>query len=284
MFKTSFGPAARSGACACGVAVALGLGAGAARAELVSLVDYSSLSQIGALQFYKQAGDTVAAAATGSAYLGSYQLSTGEWAFCLSPFTQASVRQATYNRVSLVDFLAPGGAYEQQFALSNPNYAAFAPGYDNQADAGNSAVAGSVINRIVSLFNWAYADTQVASGNISAAEKSAAFAYALWEIEGEAGAYDMSTGGLRQSGLNADVQAYARTLFANLASADWAGFAFQRYSFSVYQATPITSSQSFLVATPGASRRTEVPEPASVLLAGAGLLALAAARRKARHG
>lgn len=280
MFKNSFSFARGAGRGAL-AAVALTLCAGAAQAEVVSLVDYSTRSQIGSVGFFQYAADRVAVASTGSAYLGSYQLSTGEWAFCLSPFTHASVAASNYNKVGLANFLAPGGAYEQQFALSSPNYAAFAPGYDNQANAGNTAVAGSVINRIVSLFNWAYADTQQASGDISVAEKSAAFAFALWEIEGEAGTYDTAGGGLRQAGLNTDVLAYASTLFANLASGNWAGFSFQSYSFSVYQATPITSSQSFLVATPTSNGRNDVPEPASILLVGASLLALTATRRKA---
>jgi hypothetical protein len=262
---------------------ACALCAGNAQAELVSLVDYTTLSQIGSLQFYQQASDTVATASSGSAYLGSYQLSTGQWAFCLSPFTDAQVGVSTYNKVPLGDFLAPGGAYEQQFGLTHPNYAGFAPGYDNQPGAGNTALAGSVINRIVSMFNWAYADTQVATGNISAAEKSAALAYALWEIEGESGAYDTAAGGLRQSGLNADVLSYASTLFANLASGSWAGFAFQAYRFEVYQAAPITSSQSFLVVTPTSDNRNTVPEPASLPLVAGSLLALALTHRAARR-
>ena len=265
------------------VVAALAVCAGDARAELVSLVDYTTMSQIGNLQFYKQTSDTAATASSGSAYLGSYKLNTGEWAFCLSPFTHAQVGASSYTKVSLADFLSPGGAYEQQFALSNPNYAGLAPGYDNQPGAGNTALAGSVINRVAALFNWAYADSQVAAGNISAAEKSAAFAYALWEIEGESGAYDSAAGGLRQSGLNADVLAYASTLFANLASGTWSGFGFQSYRFDVYQATPLTSSQSFLVVTSTSNGRNAVPEPATLLLVAGSLLAMTGLRRNAQH-
>jgi hypothetical protein len=279
---------ARAGSGLASVAV-LALSTGAAQATVLSMTDYTTLSQIGSLEFYANAGAAVGSAATassGSAYLGSYKLSSGEWVYCLSPFTDAQVGSSNYDKVTLAQFLGTGGAYEQQFALSNPNYAGLAPGYDNQANAGDTGVAGSVINKITAMYGWAYADTLVATGSISAAEKSAAFAFALWELEGESGAYGTATGGLRQSGLNADVLSYASMLFSNLSSGVWNGFSYKNYLFEVYQASPITSSQSFLVVTPtlGGSSSLEVPEPATLLLATASLLALAVSRRAATRG
>ena len=158
--------------------------------------------------------------------------------------------------------------------MSSPNYLGLAPGYDNRDGM-------TVMNKIVSLYNHAFADTQVATGLYSVAEKSAAFAYALWEVEGEGGAYSASAGGLRLSGVNADVMAYATTLLDNLNSGSWAGWAYQSYEFAVFQANPITSSQSFLVVRNAPDNRTGIPEPSTLLLLAASGLGLAVSRRKA---
>ena len=112
------------------------------------------------------------------------------------------------------------------------------------------------------------------------AQKSAAFAYALWEVEDQGGAYSTAAGGRRLAGVNADVMAYASTLLDNRASGNWAGWAYKTYEFSVFQATPITSSQSFLVMRDAPDNRTGIPKPSTLLLA-AGGVALVDSRRKA---
>lgn len=261
--------------------VAAGLLAGAlagtaAQAATVSLslTDTTTRSQAGNLSFHGNASSSTATAKKNNVLIGSYQLSNGEWAYCLSPFTTAQTAASSYTPVTLASFFGTGGGYEQQFALSNPNYLGLAPGYDNRDGM-------TVMNKIVTLYNYAFADTQVASGNFSVAEKSAAFSYALWEIEGEGGAYSTGGGGLRLSGVNSDVLAYATTLLDNLSSGHWAGWAYKSYEFAVFQATPITSSQSFLVVRDAPENRTGIPEPSTLMLLAASGVALVVSRRKA---
>lgn len=247
-------------------------GAHAANVSL-SLVDTSSRSQAGGISFHSDVNNATATAKKTNIAIGSYQLSNGEWAYCLSPFTTAQSGASSYTPVTLGSFFGVGGGYEQQFALSSPNYLGLAPGYDNRDGM-------TVMNKIVALYNHAFADTQVASGNFSVAEKSAAFSYALWEVEGEGGAYSATAGGLRLAGVNADVMAYATTLLDNLSSGNWAGWAYKTYEFSVFQANPITSSQSFLVVRDAPDNRTGIPEPSTLLLLAASGLGLVVSRRK----
>ena len=243
----------------------------------LSLTDTGSRIQAGSLAFHSNANAAAGASPTATKSniaIGSYRLSNGEWAYCLSPFTNAQVSASSYTPVTLASFFGIGGGYQQQFALNNPNYLGLAPGYDNRDGM-------TVMNKIVSLYNHAFADTLVASGNLSVAEKSAAFSYALWEVEGEGGLYGTLTGGLRLSGVNSDVMAYAGTLLNNLNTGNWTGWAYQAYEFAVFQANPITSSQSFLVVRQAPDNRTGIPEPSTLLLLGIAGAALVVSRRKA---
>ena len=247
-------------------------GAQAANVSL-SLTDYSSRTQTGSLAFHSNASSATVTSKTGNIAIGSYKMSNGEWAYCLSPFTTAQTAASSYTPVTMASFFGSGGGYQQQFALSSPNWLGLAPGYDNRDGM-------TVMNKIVSLYNHAYADTLVASGDFSVAEKSAAFAYAMWEVEGEGGVYSAANGGLRLSGVNADVLSYASTLLNNLNSGSWAGFAYKSYEFAVFQASPIASSQSFLVVRDAPENRTGIPEPSTLLLLAASGVALVVSRRK----
>ena len=70
------------------------------------------------------------------------------------------------------------------------------------------------------------------------------------------------------------------TLLDNLNIGKWAGWGYQAYEFSVFQATPITSSQSFLVARDASQNRTSVPEHSTLLLLALSGAALVRSRRK----
>lgn len=236
--------------------------------------NYADRSQVGYLQAFSDPTSNVATASTGNAYLGSYQLTNGQWVFCLSPLTEAT-SPASYKSVSLASFFGSGGGYAEQFG--NAAYSNSAPGYHAQNGL-------TVLNKVTTLFNWAYADTTVTSTGLSVAEKSAGFAYALWEIEGESGAYSPGAGGLRLGGVDTAVQTYSTKLLNDVASNSWIGFNYQAYDFVMYQATPITSSQSFLTVMPSSVNHNGIPEPSTLfLLAGAGV-ALFVARRHANPG
>jgi hypothetical protein len=252
----------------------LALTAGGAHADNLSVTNASSRSVVGSLNF---SGGTAGPVSVGNIYIGSYQLSNNDWVYCLSPYTHTSGTTA-FNKVSLNTFLN-GGGYAAQFALTNPNYAGLAPGYAAQP-------TNTVLNNIVNLYNWAYADTLTGTA-AQVAEKSAAFAFALWEIEGESSAnWGTNLGGLQVSGFGASVVSYANTLLNTLkvgTAAAWntAGFnTFTAYQFDVWQANPIASSQSFITVTTAPENRMGVPEPSTALLLAASALAFVGARRR----
>jgi hypothetical protein len=235
--------------------------------------NYADRSQVGYLEAFSDQTSNTVTASTGNAYLGSYQLTDGRWVFCLSPFTEAT-SPGNYNVVSLASFFGAGGGYALQFG--NTAYSQLAPGYHAQNGL-------TVLNKVTSLYNWAYADSTVATTGYSVAEKSAGFAYALWEIEGESTAYSPTTGGLRLGGVDAAVQTYATRLLNDVTSNSWSGFSYQAYDFTMYQATPISTSQSFLTVTPSSINHNGIPEPSTVLLlAGAGVALFVTRRRSVR--
>ncbi len=255
----------------------LALAAAGAHADNLSVSNASARSVVGNLNF---SGGSAGAVSVNNIYIGSYQLNNSDWVYCLSPYTHTRGTTA-FNQVTLNDFLN-GGGYAAQFALSSPNYVGLAPGYASQPTNG-------VLGNIVKLYNWAYADTLTASGGLTSAQKSAAFAFALWEIEGAASAdWGTGVGGLQVSGsgFTAPVSAYANQLLDTLkvgTAAAWnaAGFStFTAYQFDVWQATPIESSQSFLTVRTAPDNRTGVPEPSTALLVAASALAFVGVRRR----
>ncbi len=256
----------------------LALAAAGAQADNLSVTNASARSAVGSLNF---SGGSAGAVSVNNIYIGSYQLSNSDWVYCLSPYTHTS-GTTSFDKVTLNQFLN-GGGYAAQFALTVPNYVGLAPGYAAQP-------TNAVLNNIVNLYNWAYADTLAASGGLTVAQKSAAFAVALWEIEGETQAnWGTGVGGLQSSGLAAAVTGYANTLLNTLkvgTAAAWnaAGFnTFTAYQFDVWQANPIASSQSFITVRTAPDNRTGVPEPSTALLVAASALAFVGVRRRQKR-
>jgi hypothetical protein len=240
---------------------------GAAQAATLSLVDASSRSVVETLNFYSNAAGNTVTQAEAEVYVGSYQLSNGVWANCLSPLTNSNLNTPySFNPVTLSSFITSPTGYAAVFG----GYGNVGPGYMAQDAVG-------VLSKITELYNYAYADSQ------TSAAKSAAFAFALWEIEGETVApYSTSTGGLRSTDANLGIY------LAGLNTHDWGGLSFQAYDFGVYQADPINSSQSFLYVSAVTGNRNQgadapIPEPSTGLLVAAGVLAWVGSRRASRR-
>jgi hypothetical protein len=250
----------------CAVAAALVAAvSGQAHALSLTLTDTSSRSVVDTLNFYSNAAGSTITTSESNVYVGSYKLSTGDWAFCLSPLT-AAASPGNYTQVSLTSFMTSGTGYSAVFS----GYGAVGPGYAAQN-------VNTVLTKIQTLFNYAYADSTLT------AAKSAAFAFALWEIEGETvSPYSTTTGGLRTT--DASLGYYLNALNG---TATWASLGLNtitNYNFSVYQADPIASSQSFLTVTPASGGKNTgadapIPEPATPLLMVACALAWAGSVR-----
>jgi len=191
------------------------------------------------------------------------------WVYCLDPLTsyKASV---TYNTASLGDFLTLGGANSSYNKLfTNPAYSGVTP-YAAQNTT-------TVLNKLVSLYSHAYSDS------LSSTTKSAAFQYAVWEIEGES-AYSSSAGGLKTSSTGAfktQVDAYLTALTNNT----WTSVnglnlsATKNYTYTAYVSSPLGGSQTFLRVTDAPNT---VPEPGSIALVSLALFGVAYTRRSKR--
>jgi len=184
---------------------------------------------------------------TQSYYVGSYNLqiqtpATSFQAYCVDPFQYASTGYLTYEKSSLPSFLS--GSTQKLADVS-------------------------------SLFAHAYADT------IGNAIKAAGFQLALWEVFNDN--KNLTSGGVyKTSQTNAAAVAEASNLLASLATANWTTPA-ANYELTMFSSA---QKQDFLAAAPASipSNTTPVPEPETsmLLLAGLGLLSLAARRRGSR--
>lgn len=209
--------------------------------------------------------------------MGTFQVldSSGSafWVYCLDPLT-TYVQGASYSTASLSDFVALGGSnssYNQLFTKApyvNANNAV--AGTTNDYKAQNTT---TVLDKLTSLYAHAYADS------LTNATKSAAFQYAIWEIEGDA-SYSSTAGGLTTAStgtFKTQVDAYLTALTTN----NWASVgglnlsAVTNYTYTAYVSNPLGGSQSFLRVTPGAT----VPEPGSIALVSLALFGVAYTRR-----
>jgi len=190
------------------------------------------------------------------------------WVYCLDPLT-AYKAGASYNTASLGDFLTLGGANSSYNKLfTNPAYSGATP-YAAQNTT-------TVLNKLVSLYSHAYNDS------LSSVTKSAAFQYAVWEIEGES-AYSSSKGGLTTStaGVKAQADAYLTALTDNT----WTSVnglnlsATKNYTYTAYVSSPLGGSQTFLRVTDASNK---VPEPGSIALVSLALFGVAYTRRSKR--
>ncbi|MBB4841814.1 hypothetical protein HNP55_000309 [Paucibacter oligotrophus] len=220
-------------------------------------------------------GGSTATAANTTA--GAFQVvdntNTAFWVYCLDPLT-AYQSSATYSTASLSDFMTLGGtssSYNQLFTKTP--YVNVNAAHVGAANAYTAQNTSTVLNKLTSLYSHAYADS------LTSSTKSAAFQYAIWEIEGDA-SYSSTAGGLKTASTGAfktQVDAYLAALTSN----NWASVggldlrAVTNYTYTAYASNPLGGSQSFLRVTPSST----VPEPGSIALVSLALFGVAYTRR-----
>jgi len=272
-------------------AVALTLGAGLAHAQTVTLSD-GSIN--GSSNKYEVEPVKFGSNASSNTTMGAFAVNDGSgasfWVYCLDPLTTANL-PGTYTKTSLGTFMNDGSvsngmrSYTEQFA--GTPYTAVQASYDDaRLSSDNSNTNKTTIQvqgKIEELYSRAYADSLTSSA------KSAAFQFALWELEGETkstSTYGRSTGGLTtgssDTAFTGALDKYLKALNTAAGSTgDWASIglgAITNYTFTVYNST---TSQNLLRVDKAS---TGVPEPGTLALAGAALFGIAYTRRKAKAG
>lgn len=211
--------------------------------------------------------------------MGSFEVKDSSnnefWVYCLDPLTGFSTAQP-YSTMPLSTWLLSNGTanngYDALFDTSR---------YTNDTIDNGRAAGGyfdrntaTVLNKLTELYQHAYNDS------LTSNLKSAAFQYAIWEIEGDTG-YSASTaaGGLEYTGGNATFASQVGNYLTALNTGNWAAIglaAVTNFTFTVYQ-PGVGSSQVLLSAKPSG-----VPEPSTLALALLGVVGAASlGRRKA---
>jgi hypothetical protein len=204
---------------------------------------------------------------------GAYQVkdSSGDqfWVYCLDPLTYIN-SYTSYTATSLSSFVNSG--YTALFATSQYQ----ANGIVNKYDDSKTTTA-TVLAKLTELYSHAYADS------MTSADKSAAFQYAIWEIEGDSSVnYSGSTGGLLYlSTATAAFKSQVDIYLTALNTGNWGALStVTNYIYTVYQSSALGKSQTVL--TVALAPTNQVPEPSTMLLLGIGMLALGASRRAAK--
>ena len=193
------------------------------------------------------------------------------WAFCIDPATGTSLPNP-YSTLSLASFLngTSTSGYAQQMGRS---------GYSGFSGLSTSSTTQSrVQSDLMELYSWAYNDA------MSSATKAAAFGMAIWEIILQDGSstgttYAKTTGRMNSYGSSSSsldsVDSQTDAYLSALNTGNWTGLlgaaATQtNWTYTVYfENIASGASQTFLRVT---TTPTGVPEPATLALAGLGIL------------
>lgn len=216
--------------------------------------------------------------------------------YCLDPLNSIGTTAKSYFApVTTSDFSGfTASSYKALYNTANyTTVAGNTPTYGLKNTTDTSALSGNVLasvnTNLTNLFKYAYADSLnngsftvgATTYNITAAQKSEALQYAIWEIEGDkAGQYSRSVGGLKYLGGATDVVGLQidRLLGALNGTSAWTSLglgASTNYNFTFYTSNAIGTSQSLV-------RVSKVPEPGSLALAGLAIAGVVVTRRKGR--
>jgi len=214
--------------------------------------------------------------ATGQTSMGAWQVNEtggdqGFWVYCIDPLNKLE-NPDYYDKTSLDNFLVGANGYAKVF--STPTYQA--SGIKDKYDDSNTNPA-DVAKSLKELYAHAYLDS------LKSKEKSAAFQFAIWEIEGEkAGSYSRTAGGFQYTGTDSGDQTFTTTVdkyLAGLNTGTWATglTTATNYTFTVFNPNP-AGGQALLRVTAGG----KVPEPGSLALAGLALFGVVYTRRQGK--
>lgn len=265
---------------ACSAALVAVLAAGAAHAQTANLTATGSV--LGSSTNYSTNSGT-----SYSTYSPGRQLSDGTstfWAYCIDPLTGTDFPE-TYNVITGLDnyFGGTSSAYASQIARS---------GYSGQGMSNDATTQTAVKNNLIELFSYAYNDSLLNATN------AAAFGMAVWEIilqdgttNGASSGFSATGGQFRTLGTSTSnssdaVDVRAAAYLSALNNNSWgtgatAGLGTAtNWTYTVYFDNQSPVTQSFLRVTTGGSGGN-VPVPATLALAGLGLLMVGRARAKA---
>ncbi|MEJ6005219.1 PEP-CTERM sorting domain-containing protein [Paucibacter sp. AS339] len=222
------------------------------------------------------------------------------WVYCLDPLNgfNTSTPGATYDKTMLNNFVT-GGGYATLFAGSKYQASNIQGMYDD-----STTTTSRVLADLTTLYSHAYYDS------LTSGVKSAAFQFAIWEIEGdgkgksdgngnsdgkyyakgyagsgldntEAQVWDANSGKWVDTAFTKQVNAYLAALngtigWSSVNGADLSGTT--NFTYNVYKPNPAGDSQVLLSVTAG----NKVPEPGSLALAGLALFGVVYTRRQGK--